>query len=235
MGKLLRGLHKLGLVELDEGERPMDPGSVDDLAAPAEETAASTTPADTGPPDLPPFVPEVPSQVAENRAFEDIYGEHRIPPSPYSAEKLVKVLEGLRAMQPEMRRTAVMAIDSADDSWAVEDAVLDAQRKIKALEAAKQGLLQAAQVAASQAHSDLEAREKQQQETITHIRGQISELEAMLAREVEGAARDKAEIQAAKRAAEEAGLRERMRLDAQIAVLQEIPRTFGDNDAATTP
>lgn len=231
MGKLLRGLHKLGLVELDEGEHPAAPAAMEaDTAAPL---------ADAEPPAMVEPLPvrqTTTGPIVENRPFEEIYEEARIPPSPYPAEKLIKVLDGLRAMQPEMRRTAVLAIDSADDTWAVEDAVLDALRKSKALEAAKQGLLQSAQDAALRAQADLDAREKQQQDTIAHIRGQIADLEAMLAREVEGAARDKAEIQAGKRGTEEACLRERMRLDAQIGVLQEIPRTFGNDDApAATP
>jgi hypothetical protein len=224
MGKLLRGLHKLGLVEIEDEPAPAP--AEEPQAAPAElnATLADATP-----------VPVLPSDIVENRPFEDLYREHQIPPSPYSAEKLLKVLDGLRAMQPEMRRTAVLAIDSADDSWAVEDAVLDAMRKIKVLEAAKQGLTHAAQAAVTSAQAELEAREQQQQETITHIRKQIADLEAMLAREVEGATRDKADIQAAKRAAEEACLRERMRIDAQIELLQDVPRNFGSDDKAAPP
>ncbi|HEY0659968.1 MAG TPA: hypothetical protein VGD21_01380 [Lysobacter sp.] len=223
MGKLLRGLHKLGLVEIED--EPV-PAPAEEPAPPAELNAAlpdATT------------APVLPSDIVENRPFEDLYREHQIPPSPYAAEKLLKVLDGLRAMQPEMRRTAVLAIDSADDSWAVEDAVLDAMRKIKVLETAKQGLTQAAQAAVANAQSELEAREQQQQEAITHIRKQIADLEAMLAREVEGATRDKADIQAAKRAAEEACLRERMRIDAQIELLQDVPRNFGSDDKAAPP
>jgi hypothetical protein len=222
MGKLLRGLHKLGLVEIENEPVPV-PAAEPALAEP------NVPPADA------PATPLPPSDIVENRPFEDLYQEQQIPPSPYSAEKLLKVLEGLRAMQPEMRRTAVLAIDSADDSWAIEDAVLDAMRKIKVLEAAKQGLTQAAQSAATSAQAELQAREQQQQEAITRIRKQIADMEAMLAREVEGAARDKADIQAAKRAAEEACLRERMRIDAQISLLQEVPRNFGSDDKVAPP
>ncbi|GAB3382664.1 hypothetical protein [Lysobacter fragariae] len=223
MGKLLRGLHKLGLVELDEREAAGNPVSASELPANPDPVMPVV--------ELPPAPVVVPTDIVENRPFEDIYAEQQVPGSPYTAEKLLKVLDGLRAMQPEMRKTAVLAIDSADDTWAVEDAVLDAMRKVKALENTKQGLFQAAQSANANAQSELEAREKLQQETIAHIRGQIAEMEAMLAREVEGATRDKADIQAAKRATEEACLRERMRIDAQIELLQQIPQTFGNDGA----
>jgi hypothetical protein len=134
-----------------------------------------------------------------------------------------------------MRRTAVLAMDSADDSWAIDDAVLDAMRKIKSLEAAKQGLAQATQAVVTDAQADLEDRERRQQEAIAHIRKQIADLEAMLTREIESAAKDKADIMTAKRAAEEASLRERMRIDAHIKSLREVPDSFGADQAGATP
>ena len=142
MGKLLRGLHKLGLVELDDGERELEAPAVptEDVPPTSGALAAESVPEAPLPPP-----PGTSGPIVENRLFEDFYAQASIPPSPYPAEKLIKVLDGLRAMQPEMRRTAVMAIDSADDTWAIEDAVLDALRKSKALEAAKQDLLQVAQ------------------------------------------------------------------------------------------
>lgn len=226
MGKLLKGLHRLGLVELDEraAQPPLD------VSIPAPEAAEHGAAEVIRAPEAIP-----PSNIVENRPFEEIYQEYQVSPSPYPAEKLLKLLDGLRALQPEMRRTAVMAMDSADDSWAIDDAVLDAMRKIKALEAAKQGLAQTVQAAAAGAQADLEQRERRQQDAIAHIRKQIADLEGLLAREIEGAARDKADIQAAKRAAEEAGLRERMRIDAHIESLREVPDSFGADPAEAAP
>jgi hypothetical protein len=228
MGKLLKGLHRLGLVELDEHVAQPSPES---SGSPTDAAAQGT--AQTAHIPVPDAIP--PSDIVEGRPFEEIYQEYQVPPSPFPAEKLLKLLDGLRAMQPEMRRTAVTAMDSADDSWAIDDAVLDAMRKIKALEAAKQGLAQTAQAAVAGAQADLEDRERSHQEAVAQIRKQIADLEAMLTREIEGAAKDKADIQAAKRATEEAGLRERMRLDTHIQSLREVPDSFGADQAATTP
>ena len=51
-----------------------------------------------------------------------------------------------------------MAMDQADDAWTVQDAVLDADRKMKALAHAKTEVAATAAEAARKASADLEAQ-----------------------------------------------------------------------------
>lgn len=222
MSTFLRGLKKLGLVEIDEA---------DDTAPTTAEPVEAAPPAAAEP--LPAM--ELPTGIEEGRPFEAIYEEHRIGASPYPAEKLLKVLDGLRAMDAATRKIAVLALDQADESWTVEDAVLDAQRKIKALEATKKQLQLTVRGAEDRARAQVDACEQQLKDTVARIRQQIADLEGLLARETEKAGQEKAGAEAGLHATRDASVRETARMDAQIAVLRELPATFGGTEPAATP
>jgi hypothetical protein len=215
---LLKALKTIGLVQISD----------DEAAAAAAESGAQAEPApeQTDRPQ-PAAAVEARGEIAEQLPLEQIYAEGEVPPCPYPAEKLLKVLNGLRAMDANTRRAAVTAMDEADDSWAIEDVLLDVERKTKALQARKQMLLAQAQAAQAQASERVHERERQQQEAVVSVRQQIAELQALMEREVEKATADKAAAQAGGRAAQEACARETTRLDAEISRLQEIPDTFG--------
>ena len=74
--------------------------------------------------------------IREDVPFDTYYAEGGVPPTAYGAEKLLRVLDGLRAMDPSTRKAAVLAMDAADDAWTIADVVLDAQRKSRSLERA---------------------------------------------------------------------------------------------------
>lgn len=173
--------------------------------------------------------------VTEQRDFTEVYQERGVSLSPYPAERLLKVLEGLKAMDPASRRVAVEAMDSADDSWTIADVVCDAQNKIQALHDEKSSITAKADGAARYAQDDLKAREEQEQREIAEIRQQMAQLEALLEREVAKAAQDKAAIVAAGRAAQDAAMREVARLDVEVRRLQEIPDTFAARASVDFP
>lgn len=176
--------------------------------------------------------------VTEQRDPAEVYEERGVAMSPYPAERLLKVLEGLKAMDPASRRVAVEAMDAADDGWTIADVVLDAQNKIQALHDEKTSITAKAEGAARHAQDELKAREEQEQREIAEIRQQMAQLEALLEREVAKAAQEKAAIVAAGRAAQDAGMREVARLDVEVRRLQEIPDTFtarASADAPTSP
>ena len=87
---------------------------------------------------------EAESRIEESRSFEVLYAERGVPASPFPAEKLLKLIDGLRAMEPAVRKAAVLAMDSADENWTIDDAALDASRKIRALNDTKALLAQQA-------------------------------------------------------------------------------------------
>ncbi len=217
MSKFLHVLQKAGLIEMDAADRPAD------LEA---EVLASIPPSEPAAPVAEAVLPEAESRIEESRSFEVLYAERGVPASPFPAEKLLRLLDGLRAMDPPVRKAAVLAMDAADEDWTIDDAALDAHRKIKALKDTQTLLTQQANSQAAHALEKLKAREQRQTESLAMIRQQIGDLEALMQREVEKAAAEKAALQAEVKSAQEASAREAARLDAEIARLQEVLDTF---------
>ncbi|MEO7432565.1 MAG: hypothetical protein ABIR62_11135 [Dokdonella sp.] len=208
---LLKALKKVGLVQIAEDE-----------ATPETQVAEPVVEAMPEPPPA-----TLTSEVAEQVPFDQIYAQGEVPACPYPAEKLLKVLNGLRAMDATTRKAAVSAMDEADDTWAIEDVLLDADRKMKALEARKRLLVAQARAADADATQRVRERDKQQQEAVVSVRQQIADLQALMEREVAKATADKSAAQAKSQSAQQACARESARIDAEIARLQEIPATFG--------
>jgi hypothetical protein len=222
----LKVLQKAGLVELDE----------DAVPEPAMASARSVAePVATPPPSAAPEVlPAADCTIEEQRSFDAMYRQQGVPASPFPAEKLLKLLDGLRAMDPPVRKAAVQAMDAADDAWTVDDAVLDAQRKIGALQQVQAHLVQQMLSAQAHAQEQLKQREQQHLAAIEAVKRQIAELEGLREREVEKATADRAAIQAEAKAVEDASARETARLEAELARLLQIIEIFG-TAAATTP
>ena len=184
------------------------------------------------PPQPPASAPAEPSAGdAEGLPLVDIFAAADIPTSPYPAEKLLRLLDGLRAMDARTRQAAVLAMDAADDNWQIGDCVSDAELKISALDAYKQQLSE-----------QLQSREQQSAEIANQIRlaldrstaairQQIAELEQLLEREVTRAAQETTSVEAGLRAAREATARETRRMDTEIERLREIPAHFKDSQA----
>lgn len=232
MSRLLKTLAHIGLVELDEADRMRPEGAPEDSGAALGSTSeAGTGGADTGvrPYEPVPVDPEAPADpdALEGRPLADIYTEAQVPPSPYSAEKLLKLLEGLRTLDPGTRKAAVLAMDAAEEDWAVDDAVRDAEHKIRALEQSGAALIDVVKRAEAQAKVDVEAQDRYQHEATSSIRKQIADLEALLAREIEKVAQERAGIQARLQRTKDACGRETKRFRDEMAHLQEIPGSFG--------
>lgn len=217
MSRLLRALEKVGLVETDvqaQAEAQVEPAS--QITPPAEFASAA--------PEAAPAVASGPIQ--EQRPLDDIYASARIGPSPFPAEKLLKILEGLAALEPAARRAAVTALDAADDAWTIDDALLDAERKIKALDDARKQVEGQARAALEEARAAVEAREHKQTEAVARIRQQIADFEGLLEREVARATEEKAALHDGARAAKDACTRECTRLDAEAHRLRRLAEVF---------
>lgn len=226
----MRALQKAGLVELDENAEPVPveaPAAAEPVPqvvmdhAPEPVAAASSS-----------AVPVPGGPIAEQRPFEDIYAEQSVPASSFTAEKLLKILDGLAALDPGARIAAVRALDAADDAWTVDDALLDAERKTRALAGARVQLEQQARASLEQARRDIAERDQRQQDAVGGIRKQIADLEALLEREVARATEEKAAFENTARATKEACLREVARLDAEADRLKRLAATFGAAPAA---
>lgn len=241
MGGFLKTLAKVGLVELDGEEQATVDAEADmsddearriiaEAAGRGGGDAEATTPqapaapaADPSPPlvDLP-----ADTNIDEGLPFDTLYQLAQVKDSPFSAEKLLRLLEGLKVMDMESRKTAVKAMDAADDSWTIGDPIIDAQRKIEALGAGKRKL--AKQVADQEAAvaAELKAQDEYAEKATAQIRQQIAELEELLQKELEKVADERATANAQLKATREAATRETARLDGEIARLGEITNLF---------
>lgn len=213
-------LARARLVELSDEER---------LAAEAA-APIDSAPAPSAPP--PPELPPSDCEIAEERGFDAIFSAAGVAPVPFPAEKLLRLLDGLRAMDVVTRKTAVLAMDAADDNWHVADCVVDAQRKIAALDGYKRHL--AAQVQGSERQTETQIADIKTtlENATTSIRTQIAELEQLLEREVTKAAQATTGLDAGLRATREAAAREARRMDGEIERLREILAQFATPDGA---
>ncbi|MEM9069687.1 MAG: hypothetical protein AAGE52_14340 [Myxococcota bacterium] len=226
------------LVELDEEEEakiakePADDLSLDEIDRILAEEAKKAPPPKAAPPPRvqpapPPAAPATgSSEISEDRPFDQIYAEAAVPEAPYSAEKLLRVLDGLKAMDPATRKAAVVAMDAADEEWTIADAVLDAQRKITVLEQNMQQVQSQLTHIRDTAEQEKTTRDAYLAQATETIRQKIAELEQTLQTETAQIAAQKAEIDGKVEAAQAATAREAARLQGEIERLRAIPSTF---------
>ena len=105
MNGILKLLAKANLIELSDEEKAeagleaLEPPLPDEVTEP---------PAPSEPSPLPDLLPSG-SEPPKNRPFEEIYAIAGLPAAPFSAEKLLRLLEGLRTMDAVTRKAAVLA------------------------------------------------------------------------------------------------------------------------------
>jgi hypothetical protein len=226
VSRLLRALEKVGLVEVEPQAGSAVPGALRDAVPLDRLAAAAPEPAAVPEPVAEPTVAVASGPIVEQRQFDAIYAEGQVAASPFPAEKLLRILDGLAALDPPARKAAVLALDAADEAWTLDDALLDAERKVRALDLAKRALENQARSELEHARAAIEEREQRQQEAVARIRQQIADLEGLLEREVARATEEKSALQEAARAAKDACQRESARYDAEAARLKRLAEIF---------
>lgn len=229
MKGILKFLAAAKLVDLSEEERntlevaALEPDNISNEDQVIDNIVKTAAPEEAAP--VPAFDH---SAVSEGKSFEEIFASAQIVSSPFPAERLLRLLDGLRAMDEATRKAAVRAMDAADDTWTIDDSVLDAQRKMSALEAYQKAL--EAQLASSQQQVSAEIADMKiaEEQAITEIRKQISELERLLEREIQKTAEYIAGLEGGRKAALETCEREVKRLQVEIERLREIPLHFSN-------
>lgn len=220
MKGMLNFLEKAGLVRMDAPEEPAEPVPA---ASPSIDTAAIGASATaTAPP------PPAATGAAAPLNLDTIYANAGIAPSMYPAERLLRLLDGLRAMDDATRLMAVRAMDAADESWSIEDPLADAAAKVQALDAHAQQLQAQLHNLQSQTQTRLQAIATRQEQVVGDIRKQIAELEALAARETSRAAADTATQQAEFKAAQDQTARELAEIAQLSQRLQGLSSQFGD-------
>ncbi len=218
MKGMLDFLEKAGLVRKDAPVEPASPVG-QDSASPAlgpEVVLSATTVGAAAPLNL-----------------DEIYANAGIAPSLYPAERLLRLIDGLSAMDEATRLMAIRAMDAADESWTIEDPLADAAAKVKAL-AAHAGQLQLNQQAlARETQTRLDAVAARQAQVVGDIRKQITELEALVSRELARATEDSAAQQAKLKAGQDQTAQELAQINEISQRLQGLAVQFGT--PTTTP
>lgn len=252
---ILLALSKVGLIELDPAERKrlekakstkksdvsmadidklleqegIDPkaGAVSKTskkgkaqAAPAKSSPAASkkkSPAKSKPPG---------NEKISKRPFQEIYSAAKIEASVYSAEKMLKLIDGLSSMDGSTRKTAIMAMDAADDAWTIADPVMDAKRKISALGAHQSAL--DGQVAQLQKQTEQEVQKLDafSAEAEKSINAQVAKLLEQLKSELEKVSAQKEALRLRLAQNTAVALEEQSRLTSEIQRLENLPKTF---------
>ena len=132
-----------------------------------------------------------------------IYANQGVSPSLYPAERLLRLVDGLSAMDEATRHMAIQAMDAADESWTIDDPLADAAAKVHALTEHSMSLTVQLQQLELETQAQLDAITSRQEQVVGDIRKQIAELEGLVARELSRSAQETATQEAKLRAAQD--------------------------------
>lgn len=230
MASLKKLLEAARLIEPTEGRFEV-PATIEDSDLDAIIRRAAE--ADGGPPsraDAPVGGAAPPAEdalgVEEGLSFADIYGRERVADAPFPVERLLKLVEGLRALDPTTRRAAIMAMDVADETWSMVQVLADADAKLAALRSHQRGMQAAADGVVQANRERVAALENSRDGRVGELRQQIAALEAQIHDVIGTTAADVAKLQSESESNKAALLRETQRLDAHILNLEELAAQF---------
>jgi hypothetical protein len=222
------------LKKILEAARLIEPAEAHAGAAPSTEDseldAIIRRAADAGPPRA-----EAPTETAqpddavgveEGLSFVDIYGRQSVAEASFPVERLLKLVEGLRALDPTTRRAAIMAMDVADETWSMEQVLADADAKLAALRGHQRQMQGAADGLVQANRERIAALESSRDGRVGELRQQIAALEAQIHDVIGTTAADVAKLQSESESNKAALLREAQRIDAHSLNLQELVAQF---------
>ncbi|MCW5321126.1 methyl-accepting chemotaxis protein [Verminephrobacter aporrectodeae subsp. tuberculatae] len=188
MKSMMGFLEKAGLVRAIDGGGGAD-------GAPAETTDFQVDPA----PEVLPVSKEPMAPVEEQIALSlpDVYAAAGVPVSVYPAEKLLRLVNGLKELPQATVRAAVAAVDESDDTWSIEDPIRDAHFKIQALAAHANALRAGIEQADAETLDRITAVKAREEATVADIRAQITRLEELMGREIARSIQEQADLGAA--------------------------------------
>ena len=157
----------------------------------------------------------------------EIYANEGVPAALYPAERLLRLIDGLSAMDEAVRLTAIKAMDEADESWTIADPVGDAEAKVKALAVHAQRLASGLQQLEQETQARVDEVRNRQEQAVGAIRKQIADLEALASREMDRAAKETADYLATLSEAKEQTSRELDEIARISAQLQNLTTQFG--------
>jgi hypothetical protein len=238
MSKLTQFLQKAGLVESDDPpiELPADP--TPDSAPPVPDVPIRTPVRATVsgradfsmPNDSPDAAPGQDGSddyvVPEGVAIDQIFQEANVPESSFPIERLQKLIDGLRQLDPTTQKAAVLAMDAADDTWTIDGVLKDAQAKTDALHAyADRVAAKAAQIQQS-VERDIAGMTSAKDSAIADIQAQIADLQRKLEATASQHATDISGLASKRTNAQQAADRERQRVIEVVNKINNLVHPF---------
>ena len=167
-----------------------------------------------------------PAGIEEGLAYADIYARQGLTEAAFPVERLLKLVEGLKTLDPTTRRAAIMAMDVADETWSMDQVLADADAKVAALRGHQQSMQSTADAIVQANQQRIAALEGSRDSRVAELRQQIAALEAQIHDAIGTAAADVAKLQSESESNKAALQRETLRLDAHILNLQELAGQF---------
>lgn len=186
----------------------------------APAAAESATPADAA------STPETTVAIEEGLDLGEIYARQGVAVAAFPVERLMKLVEGLRTLDPTTRRAAITAMDVADETWSMDHVLADADAKVLALRGHQQALKAIAENIGQSNHERIAALESDRDGAVAALREQIAALEAQIQDAVGSTAAEVAKLQSQSESAKAALQRETLRIDATILNLEELAAQF---------
>lgn len=218
MKGMLNFLEKAGLVTLEVPATPADT-TTDATLGHAGSTAA-----------VPTATPGSAQDGTRLLNLDEIYANAGVPEAKYPAERLLRVLDGLAALDDATRIMTIKAIDAADESWTIADPVADAIEKSRALSTYAELVQAELQQREVETLARLEQMRIKNEEAVGSIRKQIADLEALAQRELARSIQESTELQASLSAAKERTAQElgelaqtRQRLQGLASQFESLP------------
>jgi hypothetical protein len=159
--------------------------------------------------------------------LDSLYASAGVPAAQYPAERLLRLIDGLSAMDEATRLMAIKAMDAADESWTIADPLRDAAAKVAALAAHGETLRLELKQFEAQTQTRLDSVLARQDTVVGDIRKQISELEALAARELARAEQETAAQQMSLQAARNQTAAELAAIAQTSTRLQSLSSQFG--------
>ena len=228
MATLKKILEAARLIERTDADVSVPaPAGDDDIDAIIRRAAQAEAAISTAPPPLPSGdaagAPAV-AGIEEGLSFADIYARQGLTEAPFPVERLLKLVDGLRTLDPATRRAAIMAIDVADETWSMEQVLADADAKVAALRGHQRQMQGTADAVVQSNRERIAALENSRDGRVAELRQQIAALEAQIQDAIGTTAADVAKLQSESNKA--ALLRETQRIDAHILNLDELVAQF---------
>ena len=164
--------------------------------------------------------------IEEGLSFADIYARQGLAEAAFPIERLQKLVEGLRTLDPTTRRAAITAMDVADETWSMEQVLADADDEAAALRGHQRHLQGGAEALVQHNGERIDALEASRDTRVAELRRQIAALEAQVQDAIGATAADVARLHSESESNKAALQREAQRLDAQIAAIADLAAQF---------